>query len=94
LLTQADDVPAFSAGLARLIAEPGLRARMGDAARRRVQENFTSGRMARQFEEAYAGLAALPERKLGWSHTLRDVALPYSKLMRLRSPPPKARYAV
>ncbi len=94
LLTAPDDVGAFSGALAKLIADRELRARMGAAARLRVEENFTAGRMARQFEQVYARLAALPRRQLGWSQALRDVARPYRNLMRLRSPPRKPRYAV
>ena len=93
LLVPPDDVAAFSTALARLIGDPALRAQMGAAARRRVDENFGVRRMAAQFEDLYAELAAEPHSQRGWSHALRGVARPYSKLMRLRPPPAKPRYS-
>lgn len=93
LLASADDAPAFSAALARLIADPALRARMGSAARARVEENFGVHRMAAQFEQLYGELAVRPRSQLGWGHALRAVARPYAKLAGLRRTPPKPRYA-
>jgi glycosyltransferase involved in cell wall biosynthesis len=93
LLTAAEDVPAFSAALARVMNEPDLRERLGAAAVRRVEENFTSTRMARCFEATYAELAAMPTSKLGWMNAAALAAGPYSKLLRLRKPLPRPRYA-
>jgi len=40
LVVPPDDPPALAAALERLIREPGLRARLGEAAERRVREHF------------------------------------------------------
>ena len=53
------------AGLARAISalagDAGLRARMGQAARRRVEEHFAWERKGRQLDEFYAGVLAAQE---------------------------------
>jgi len=49
LLVPARDPEA----LARLVADPGLRGRLGEAAAKRVREDYGAGRMAREDEEAY-----------------------------------------
>jgi glycosyltransferase involved in cell wall biosynthesis len=93
LLTAAEDVPAFCTALSRIKNDAELRQRLGAAALRRVEENFSSSRMARSFEDTYASLVALPKSKLGWGHALAVSAGPYSKLLRLRNPPLRPRYA-
>jgi glycosyltransferase involved in cell wall biosynthesis/peptidoglycan/xylan/chitin deacetylase (PgdA/CDA1 family) len=40
ILTPAGDAPAIADALARLAADPGLRARLGEAGRRRIEEEF------------------------------------------------------
>ena len=91
LLTPADDVAAFAHALAQLANDPALRLRMGTAAAKRVEENFTADRMARQFEEAYAELAALPKEQLGWMQATRRLVGPYARLTYSR--PSQPRYA-
>jgi glycosyltransferase involved in cell wall biosynthesis len=92
LLTAADDVAGFADALAQLIADPASRARMGAAAVKRVDENFTADRMARKFEETYAELAALPKEQLGWLQSARRLVGPYARLTLPRSSQP--RYAL
>jgi glycosyltransferase involved in cell wall biosynthesis len=52
--------PGDKAGLARqtrlLLDDPALAAQLGEAGRRRVLENFTATRMARQCQRLYAGI--------------------------------------
>ena len=51
-----DDVEALRASLARLLADPSQRERMGEAGRARALERFTANEMARQFERLYTEL--------------------------------------
>ena len=92
LLTPVDDAAAFAGALAQLITDPALRARMGAAAAKRVDENFTADRMARKFEETYAELAALPKEQLGWLQSARRLVGPYARLTSPR--PSQPRYAL
>jgi glycosyltransferase involved in cell wall biosynthesis len=80
LLVPPDDVTAFSGALARLMGDPALRAQLGSAAAARAQAMFTVERMARQFEETYAGLAAMPPAQLGWGSAVRGLR-PYTRLI-------------
>jgi glycosyltransferase involved in cell wall biosynthesis len=58
------DPARFSHDLAtainRLLADPALRARMGEAGRRRVEEHFTWRAIAHRTADLYAKLAAAP----------------------------------
>jgi hypothetical protein len=81
LLTRPDDVSAFSRALAQLMNDPDLRRRLGVAAMKRVDENFTATQMAGHFEKVYTELAAIPKRKLGWISLVRKLVGPYSKLI-------------
>jgi glycosyltransferase involved in cell wall biosynthesis len=56
LIVPPSDPDALAAALARLAADPGLRARMGDAARARVLSGYTIGHVTAGVREAYAGL--------------------------------------
>ena len=85
LLTSVGDVTAFSNSLARLMIDPGLRKRLGTAAIRRVDENFTAVQMAKSFESAYKELAEFPKHKLGWVHAMHRCSVPYSNLIRRRA---------
>ncbi|PZN12837.1 MAG: glycosyl transferase family 1 [Bacillota bacterium] len=54
------DVPAWAGYLERLLADPGLRARLGRAGRRRYEERFTLERMVEQTVAVYETLLAPP----------------------------------
>lgn len=88
LLVPPDDVAAFSSALERLMRDKTLRARFGSAAAARVEAMFTVERMAREFEEAYATLAAIPAARLGWRGATRGL-LPYLRLIGARSGQPQ-----
>lgn len=53
-----DDVPALSTALGELLADPGLRTRLGAIGRRRVMEEFSDGAVARRTLEFWQELAA------------------------------------
>lgn len=67
LVTPAADPTALAAALTRLIADPGLRLRLGAAGRRSAIERFTLARFGAAVEDAYRGL--LVERE--WSPITR-----------------------
>jgi len=52
LLVPEQDPAALTATIVRLLKEPGLRVRLGQAARRRVEESLNWSSVARQFEAA------------------------------------------
>lgn len=59
------DLEAFSGAIARLLADPDLRRRMGDAGRARLEARFTVRRLAAEFLEEYAlarAAAVAPDR--------------------------------
>jgi len=62
LLAPEKDPGALAAALTRLIAEPGLRERLGSEARRRAAEDLTWEKAAEAFEECYVQAAALDAR--------------------------------
>jgi glycosyltransferase involved in cell wall biosynthesis len=53
LVVPPDDVPALTAALRRMIDDPALRARCGEAGRLRAESRFTSDLMATTFAEIY-----------------------------------------
>jgi len=53
LLVDYGDVPALTAAILRLLDDPALARRMGEAGRRLVEENFTLRRMAERTLAAY-----------------------------------------
>ncbi len=53
LVVPVGDAPALAAALVRLQRDPGLRARMGQAARARVARNFAIDRIAARLEAVY-----------------------------------------
>jgi glycosyltransferase involved in cell wall biosynthesis len=54
LVVPVNDAPALAAALRRLLADAGLRARLGTAARDLVCRRFTSAAMAAAYENVYA----------------------------------------
>jgi glycosyltransferase involved in cell wall biosynthesis len=53
LLSQPGDIDGLAANLALLIADPELRRRLGDAARRLVEQRFTTDRVAADVSAVY-----------------------------------------
>lgn len=64
LVVPERDAPAIAAAVGRLIAAPGLRSALGDAARRMVESRFGWGRVGERFESAYRrALANAPAQR-------------------------------
>lgn len=59
LLVPPGDVDALAVSIAVLAADPELRTRLGDAARRRVAEQAGPGTIARRWHETYSELGAV-----------------------------------
>jgi len=57
LLVRPGDVPALRAAIERLLGDEALRRRLGESARDRARERFSSEQMAAQLTEAYADAA-------------------------------------
>jgi glycosyltransferase involved in cell wall biosynthesis len=53
LLTPPDDPPVLADACLRVMRDPAFAARLGEAARRRVQERFTLERMVAAYEDLY-----------------------------------------
>jgi glycosyltransferase involved in cell wall biosynthesis len=53
LLVDAKDIDGMTAALARLIGDDGLRRRLGEAARRKVEDRFTVQHMTSAYEAVY-----------------------------------------
>jgi len=53
LLVTPDDHRALGQAMSDLLAEPGVRAAMGQAGRRRVEERFSASRMAAETADLY-----------------------------------------
>lgn len=58
LLVPMGDAQALSRAISRLVADPGLRAALGEAGRRRAVEHFSVQQTARRIESVYQGFAA------------------------------------
>jgi glycosyltransferase involved in cell wall biosynthesis len=58
LLAPVGDAPALAAALLRLLAEPALAQRLAEAARRRVEQEFSVTTMARRYVDIYQSLLA------------------------------------
>ena len=66
LLVPPEDHLALGKAIEKLAANPELRRGLGEAARARVSERFTSERMARSFEDVYEELLSRPAVEFGW----------------------------
>jgi glycosyltransferase involved in cell wall biosynthesis len=66
LLVPPDDPDALAAALVRLIDDPALRLRFGQAAKARVQALFGVEQMVAAFHATYDTLAGVPRSRLGW----------------------------
>lgn len=73
LLVPPGDVPALVRAAQRLIADPALRARMGRAARTRVEERFTLAAMAARTTAIYREVMRAREQGLTRSETRQRV---------------------
>lgn len=62
ILVPPGDAAALAAAMARLVGDPALRTRLGDAARATVRRRLSWERAALTFEESYAAAAALDAR--------------------------------
>ena len=58
LLVPPRDPQALAGAMSRLVKDPALRRRMGEAGRRRVEEHFSFDRMVQQYEDLYRELLA------------------------------------
>lgn len=58
ILVESEDVEGFANALRRLVAEPGLRASLGEAGRRRRERLFTLERQAEQLDAVYGSTLA------------------------------------
>lgn len=56
ILVEPDDARALAAAMLRLLADAGLRERLGEAGRLRVKESFRWQRMGESYAHAYEGL--------------------------------------
>ena len=57
LLSEPGDIDALADHIVTLLRNPGLRAEMGEYGRRRVEEHFTTARMAADAARVYASIA-------------------------------------
>ena len=56
VLVAPDDPTALADGIAPLLRDPGLRARMGQAGQQRIVEEFSAARMTEEYLALYAGV--------------------------------------
>jgi glycosyltransferase involved in cell wall biosynthesis len=70
LLVEPGDPPALAGAIARLLREPALARRLGNAARKAIEDRYSVGRMVRATEALYLDLLARKQRKTsaGFSH--------------------------
>lgn len=79
LLVPPEDHIAFATALKQLAESPPLRRRLGETARARVSDRFTSEGSARSFEGVYAELISQPAAEFSWSRLGFRVA-PFARL--------------
>ncbi len=65
LIVPVEDVPALVSALARMVADPGLRTRLGAAVRETVEQRFSIRRYIAELERTYEELLQRPERAWG-----------------------------
>jgi glycosyltransferase involved in cell wall biosynthesis len=63
VLVAPGDSNSLAANVISLLRNPAERRRMGDAARRRIEEEFSTERMTSNYLDIYRGLYNAPERK-------------------------------
>jgi L-malate glycosyltransferase len=68
LLVAPGDEEQLATAVERLIAQPTLRAELGQAAKKFVQSNFSMDRVVKQYEEMYEGLLAAKVSRRPRSH--------------------------
>jgi glycosyltransferase involved in cell wall biosynthesis len=83
LLVPPDDPVSFAQALVRLIDDPAQRLVLGAAAKERVERLFSVRQMVTNFHDAYARLAQLPSRGLGWLGAGLSIA-PYANAIARR----------
>jgi glycosyltransferase involved in cell wall biosynthesis len=68
LLVEPGDVAALTDALERLVTDPGLRQRLGRAARATIEQRFDGSRIALRYEELFAELVGAPAAALAESY--------------------------
>lgn len=58
ILVPSEDVDLLAAAMVKLIRDSALRERLGNAARKLIEEEFSSERMAADYLRVYEGVAA------------------------------------
>jgi glycosyltransferase involved in cell wall biosynthesis len=80
LLVPPDNPDALAHALSRLVDDPALRQRMGEAGRIRAEQVFSAPRMAAEFHVEYDRLAVIPRTTLGWANAIGKSQV-YAKLL-------------
>lgn len=79
LLVPSEDHRAFATALKQLAESPALRRRLGETARARVSDRFTSEGSARAFQTLYSEMISRPATEFSWSRLGFRVA-PFARL--------------
>jgi L-malate glycosyltransferase len=77
LLVEPGDASALAAAIQRMLLDPALARRLGDAARKAIEDRYSVDRMVRATEALYLDLLARKQRKpsAGFSHVLGRLSL-------------------
>jgi glycosyltransferase involved in cell wall biosynthesis len=72
LIVEPGDATALAAAVARLLNDPALARRLGDASRKAIVDGYSVEKMVRATESLYLDLLARKQRKTsaGFSHVL------------------------
>jgi hypothetical protein len=70
LIIPIENPQRLTQALLRLVDDPALRRRFGEALHRVVQDRFLVTSYVRNLESAYDDLLAMPRSALGWRHAL------------------------